>query len=123
MKAIGIACAVVALAGCAPQHYPGEYTRIHGPEPTKAEIEEARGRMMSCFWRNAQQLDDQKSDAATIGRSVAGVCSAESNDYARRRLWASTEQQKSAFYAGWDKTCAEIATTAVLLRRRDLLDK
>lgn len=114
--ALMLAC--LAVAGCAQQYHPGDYTRIHGPEPTAAEIADARTQMMTCLWSNALQLDDQASDATTVGRAAAAVCAAQSSEYARRRLWAKTAQERAEFYRGWATVCAEIATTAVLQQRR-----
>lgn len=117
--AMVIVCALIS--GCAQHYYPGDYTRIHGPEPTATDIAQARDRMMKCFWKSALELDDQSSDASTIGKTVAGVCSGESGEYARQRLWAKTSQQRADFYSGWDQLCTEIATAAVLQQRRDRL--
>lgn len=113
-----IAACGILMSGCATHEYdPTVYVLTYGPEPTAEQVKSARSAMFACFYRNAPSVDDGVSDARTVGRSLSGICSKESNEYARVRTWPLTDTQRRDFYAGWATATTDLATTAVLQGR------
>ena len=47
------------------------------PPASAAEIDAASGNLANCLGRAAEQLDDGKSDAATIGLAIEPLCTAQ----------------------------------------------
>lgn len=119
MKWMLAALAASVLAGCSTQYDPTAYVRMYGPEPTREQIEQAKTDLIKCLYRAVPTVDDGTSDAQTIGRSVAGLCSSHSAEYARMKTWPMTETQRTEYYRGWDALQTDLATTAVLTLRAE----
>lgn len=103
MRKFLVASVIIGLCGCA----------------SDAQKDEAMRATIRCMKSMAQQLDDGKSDAETIGYAIRGACSAEiqrsidtfeaglTNIYSDQLLEAKIRQQE-----------LETATEVVLMERR-----
>ena len=65
-----LAAVCLALAGCA-----------SAAVITQPQKEAAMQSIFDCYAKGASQLDDGRSDAATIGEAVAQICKAELQSY------------------------------------------
>jgi hypothetical protein len=76
--------------------------------------------MDKCFFFKAVQLDDQKSDAATVGGSVVIACTALSKPHKeelRQHFNLHTAKGQEAFEMSWAESQQKLGTAAVLIER------
>lgn len=106
-----------ALAGCAPdpKTYPAQAPSSERLS-TESEKKVARENYVGCLFDNARQLDDGRSDAATIGSAVRSACRALYLKSMAVAIQGESQRVKQGFYERVSNSNSDIemATSAVL---------
>lgn len=104
-----------AIAACAPD--PKAYrAQAPGSErlSTESEKQAASENYVGCLFDNARQLDDGRSDAATIGSAVRSACRALYLRSMAVAVQGENQRVKQGFYERAKNSDIELATSAVL---------
>lgn len=102
-----ILLALLVLSGCA------------APRASTSEINDVAASTIGCLKAAAKTHDDQKSDAATVGYGLTGLCSSEINaaieTASRGANYENRQMARQRLTAYYEKT----ATTIVLQERSE----
>lgn len=116
---ITVICVLASLlSACASEYMtPQQYASIHGPEPTRIDIESSKEAVYDCFEKATSDMDDGLSSADVVGASIAAMCRKEGSAYASLKTWPMTDAQRQAFMREWPYSMKDVATAFVLKKR------
>lgn len=107
MNKIIVTITAISLSAC-----------ISIPSKEIINTEEAQKEYVSCLYKKAHQLDDGKSDALTIAKSVKSTCKYYEMRYAESD-WPNTSQYQKTILREKILSQTDIPLTTVLEARKD----
>lgn len=113
MKKISLVM-LMGLAGCAGPTYDPTYQADWKPAPPAGEVRAAHEELARCHLRAAQELDDKRSDAATIARAVDTQCGTASMRLLDLRTRGISAYERRDLEASWPAFTRDAALKMVL---------